>query len=54
MNAGVPNGGIPTSSKRVMNLAHFVRQTARRYADEIALVWGERRPMRAAVSKTPA
>jgi acyl-CoA synthetase (AMP-forming)/AMP-acid ligase II len=26
-----------------MNLAHFLRQTARRYAGEIALVWGERR-----------
>ena len=26
-----------------MNLAHFLRQTAKRYAGEIALVWGERR-----------
>jgi fatty-acyl-CoA synthase len=43
MNAGVPKGGVAPSSKRVMNLAHFLRQTARRCAGEIALVWGERR-----------
>ena len=43
MNAGVPKGGVAPSSKRVMNLAHFLRQTAKRYAGEIALVWGERR-----------
>jgi fatty-acyl-CoA synthase len=43
MNAGVPIGGVAPSSKRVMNLARFLRQTAKRYAGEIALVWGERR-----------
>jgi fatty-acyl-CoA synthase len=43
MNAGVPKGGVVSSSKRVMNLAQFLRQAAKRYAGEIALVWGERR-----------
>jgi fatty-acyl-CoA synthase len=42
MNAGVPKGGVVSSSKRVMNLAQFLRQAAKRYAGEIALVWGER------------
>lgn len=28
-------------SNRVMNLAHFLRQAARRHPDEIALVWGD-------------
>jgi fatty-acyl-CoA synthase len=42
MNAGVPKGGVASSSKRVMNLAQFLRQAAKRYAGEIALVWGER------------
>jgi acyl-CoA synthetase (AMP-forming)/AMP-acid ligase II len=39
---GIPKGGVAPSSKRVMNLAHFLRQTARRFGDEIGLVWGER------------
>ena len=43
MNAGVPKGGVAPSSKRAMNLAQFLRQTAKRHAGEIALVWGERR-----------
>lgn len=30
-------------SDRVMNLAHFLRQPARRHPDQLALVWGERR-----------
>ena len=42
MNAGVPKGGVAPSSKRAMNLAQFLRQAAKRYAGEIALVWGER------------
>jgi fatty-acyl-CoA synthase len=37
-----PKGGVARSSRRVMNLAHFLRQSAKRYADELALVWGER------------
>jgi fatty-acyl-CoA synthase len=36
-----PKGGVAPVSKRVMNLSHFVRQAARRYGQEIGLVWGE-------------
>lgn len=37
-----PAGGGARASNRVMNLSHFLRQSARRYADEIGFVWGER------------
>jgi fatty-acyl-CoA synthase len=37
-----PKGGVAPSSKRVMNLAHFLRQSARRCGGEIAFAWGER------------
>jgi fatty-acyl-CoA synthase len=37
-----PPGGVARHSKRVMNLAHFMRQSARRYAGEIGFVWGEK------------
>lgn len=37
-----PIGGVAPCTKRVMNLAHFLRQNARRHRDEIAFVWGER------------
>lgn len=37
-----PAGGAARPSNRVMNLSHFLRQSARRYADEIGFVWGER------------
>jgi len=36
-----PKGGVAPVSKRVMNLSHFVRQAARRYGQEIGLVWGD-------------
>jgi acyl-CoA synthetase (AMP-forming)/AMP-acid ligase II len=36
-----PNGGVARYSKRVMNLAHFMRQSGRRYGDEIGFGWGE-------------
>jgi acyl-CoA synthetase (AMP-forming)/AMP-acid ligase II len=42
MNADVPKGGLVPCSRRVMNLAHFLRQSAKRYPNEMALVWGER------------
>jgi fatty-acyl-CoA synthase len=42
MTDGAPRGGIAPTSRRVMNLAHFLRQSARRHAEEIGLVWGER------------
>ncbi len=34
--------GLPVS-RRAMNLAHFVTQSARRFPDRPALIWGERR-----------
>jgi hypothetical protein len=37
-----PKGGVAPISERVMNLPHFVRQAARRYGQEIGLVWGTR------------
>src|SRR3954454_21241234 len=36
-----PKGGVAPVSKRVMNLSHFVRHAARRYGQEIGLVWGD-------------
>ena len=36
-----PRGGVAPCTKRVMNLAHFLRQAGRRHADEIGFVWGE-------------
>ncbi len=41
MSADVPKCGLAPCSRRVMNLAHFLRQSAKRYPNEIALVWGE-------------
>ena len=40
MSTDVPKGGLAPCSRRVMNLAHFLRQSAKRYPNEIALVWG--------------
>ena len=37
-----PKGGVAPASRRVMNLAHVLRQAARRFPDEIGLVWGEK------------
>lgn len=37
-----PKGGLVPMSRRVMNLAHIVRQNARRLADHPAFIWGER------------
>jgi fatty-acyl-CoA synthase len=42
MSTDVPKGGLAPYSRRVMNLAHFLRQSAKRHPNEIALVWGER------------
>jgi fatty-acyl-CoA synthase len=41
MRVTVPKGGLPPRSRRVMNLAHFLLQSAKRYPSEIALVSGE-------------
>jgi fatty-acyl-CoA synthase len=37
----LPHGGVAPVSKRVMNLAHFLRQAARRHGNDIGFVWGE-------------
>ncbi|MCA3704444.1 MAG: AMP-binding protein, partial [Methylobacterium sp.] len=42
MTAHHPEGGLARCSNRVMNLAHVLRQNARRFADRHGLVWGER------------
>jgi fatty-acyl-CoA synthase len=36
-----PKGGVVRVSRRVMNLAHLMRQCARRHAGAVGLVWGE-------------
>ena len=41
MSVTVPKGGLAPCSRRVMNLAHFLLQSAKRYPSEIALVSGE-------------
>jgi fatty-acyl-CoA synthase len=40
MDASIAKGGVAPASKRVMNLAHFLRQTAKRYPNEIGFAWG--------------
>lgn len=42
MSHADPDGGVAPCSTRVMNLSNFLTQAARRNADEVALVWGER------------
>ncbi len=41
MTEDAPAGGVAPISRRVMNLAHFLTQAARRHGDETGLVWGE-------------
>jgi fatty-acyl-CoA synthase len=41
LSGAPPKGGVARVSRRVMNLAHFLRQSAKRYAGEIGLVCGE-------------
>ncbi|MEW5420978.1 acyl-CoA synthetase [Amorphus sp. 3PC139-8] len=36
-----PHGGVAPISTRVMNLAHFLTQQARRQGDAVGFVWGE-------------
>lgn len=36
-------GGAQPARRRVMNLAHFMRQAAQRYPDDVGFVWGEMR-----------
>ncbi len=37
-----PRGGMNRMSRRVMNLAHFVTQNARRHGDRPGFIWGDR------------
>jgi fatty-acyl-CoA synthase len=41
MSTDVPKGGLAPCSRRVMNLSHFLLQSAKRYPNESAVVWGE-------------
>src|ERR1700754_4205511 len=40
--AQAPRGGMNRMSRRVMNLAHFVTQHARRHGDRPGFIWGDR------------
>ncbi len=42
MSKPAPTGGLAPCSNRVMNLANFLTQAARRHPGEIGFVWGER------------
>ena len=42
MSEPMPLGGISPCSTAVMNLANFLTQAARRHADEVGFVWGDR------------
>lgn len=42
MSTVAPKGGVAPYSKRVMNLSHVLRQSARRFGDEIGFVWGDK------------
>ena len=41
MTEAVPLGGVSPCTRRVMNLANFLSQAARRHSEEIGFVWGE-------------
>ena len=53
-----PRGGVQPQSRRVMNLAHILRQNARRFGGRPGLIWGEQawtwRDIDAAVSALAA
>ena len=38
----VPSGDVTPMSRRVMNLAHFLTQNARRHGERVGFIWGER------------
>ncbi|WP_457108459.1 acyl-CoA synthetase [Methylobacterium sp. P5_C11] len=42
-SAGAPRGGVAPCSRRVMNLAHFLRRAGRRFPDAVGLAWGTQR-----------
>ena len=40
--ASAPRGGMNRMSRRVMNLAHFLTQNARRHGDRTGFIWAEK------------
>lgn len=42
MTGEAPRGGLARCSNRVMNMAHVLRQNARRFPDLPGLIWGEK------------
>src|SRR5450755_4493112 len=42
MNPAASSGSVTRMSRRVMNLAHFLTQNARRFGDRIGFIWGDR------------
>src|SRR4030088_1815046 len=42
MTTAALHGGVTPMSHRVMNLAHFLTQNARRHGDRIGFIWGEK------------
>ena len=42
VTAAAPSGGVTRMSRRVMNLAHVLTQNARRYADRVGFICGDR------------
>ena len=42
MTSETPRGGLARCSNRVMNMAHVLRQNARRFPDLPGLIWGEK------------
>src|SRR5712664_2722798 len=42
VSTAAPSGGVTPMSRRVMNLAHFLTQNARRHGERVGLIWGDR------------
>lgn len=42
MTEAVPLGGVSPCTRRVMNLANFLSQAARRHSEEIGFIWAEK------------
>ncbi len=42
VSPAAPSGSVTRMSRRVMNLAHFLTQNARRHGERIGFIWGDR------------
>src|SRR5450755_5150398 len=42
MNPAASSGSVTRMSRRVMNLAHFLTQNARRHGERLGFIWGDR------------